>query len=52
MRSQFLAGNATQPVMLYGEVFRMDEDRSLPQRPANGLLLWLQPLADHEEVSG
>jgi hypothetical protein len=44
-------GSATQPVMLYREVFRMEEDRSLPKGPANGVLLWLQLLTEDEETS-
>jgi hypothetical protein len=36
--------------MLYREVFRMD-DRSLPNGPANGVLMWLQPLADSEKTA-
>lgn len=44
-------GSATQPVVLYDWVFRADEDRSLPQGPANGVLLWLQPLTDSEKDS-
>jgi hypothetical protein len=37
-------GSVTHPVMLFREVFRMD-DRSMLQGPKNGVLLWLQPLA-------
>ena len=42
-------GSVTHPVMLYREVFRMD-DRSMLQGPKNGVLLWLQPLAVGEET--
>lgn len=44
-------GSATQPVMLYRETFKMEKDRSLLQGPANGLLFWLQPLTDNDEIS-
>ena len=43
-------GSVTHPVMLYREVFTMD-DRSMPNGPANGVLLWLQPLTDSEKDS-
>jgi hypothetical protein len=47
----FQPGSASDPVMLYREVFRMERDRSLSQGPANGVLLWLQPLTDSERDS-
>jgi hypothetical protein len=43
-------GSVTHPVMLYREVFRMD-DRSMPNGPANGVLMWLQPMTNPEKIS-
>jgi hypothetical protein len=50
MEHPFQPGNATQPVILYRWVFTRD-DRSLPDGPANGVLLWLQPLTEDEKTA-
>jgi hypothetical protein len=43
-------GSVTQPVMLYREVFDLD-DGSMPNGPANGVLMWLQPMTDGEKTA-
>ena len=47
-------GGVTQSVMLSRWVFSVDKPNQgfgLPDGPSNGVLLWLQPLADAEETS-